>query len=208
MEEDIDIDTDIDNSWVDSYKAREYNYNEFYNEKVTSIKVFSLYIDTANTVVNVRQALYPLTHDSTISREQLIALIKEKQLAKHDSIKHDSIKHDGIKHDSIKHDSIKHDIIKYKFFSLVRYNINLLPEEIPAFIKGSPNIHDTNATRFLIPETYIRDIHFTDTISIFQDLNALYIIFKEVPNKNRIANKFTQKLKASIKKRYTRHKMK
>ena len=185
MDEDtcIGIDTgiDIDNSWVDSYKAREVSYNEFYNEKVTTIKGFYLYINTANTVVKVKQEVLSLTPDSKISREQLITLIKEKQLAKHDSL-------------------------KYKFFSLVRYNIDLLPEEIPDFIKGSSNEYDTNSKRFLIPESYIKDIYFTDTISIFHDLNALYIIFKESPSKKNTANKFTQKLKASVKKRYTRHK--
>jgi hypothetical protein len=181
--EDIDIDTDIDidNSWVDSYKAREDNYNEFYNEKVTTIKGFYLYINTENTIVNVKQDVLPLTSDSNISREQLITLIKEKQQAKH-----------GIK--------------KYKLFSLVRFNIDLLPEEISDFIKTATTNTDTK--RFLIPETYIKDIHFTDTISIFQDLNALYIIFKEIPRKKMTANNFTQKLRASIKKRYTRHKMK
>jgi hypothetical protein len=173
----IDTDTDIDNSWVAAYKASEENYNEFYNEKVTSIKVFSLYIDTTNTVVNMKQELCPLTMESTVSREQLIALIQAKQLTSHG--------------------------IKYKLFSIVRYNIDLLPDEIPDFIKDSLN---ANTKRFLIPETYIRDIHFTDTISIFHDLNALYIIFKAVPLKQITANKFTQKLKASIKKRYTRHK--
>jgi len=172
-----DIDTDIDNTWVESYKKREENYNEFYNEKVTSIKVFSMYINTENTVVNVKQELFPLTSDSTVSREQLIALIKEKQHANY---------------------------IKYKLFSVVRFNIDLLPEEIQDFVKVSDN---TDAKRFLIPETYIRDIHFTDTISIFQDLNALYFLFKEPSSKKITANKFTQKLKASVKKRYTRHKI-
>jgi hypothetical protein len=175
----IDTEADIDNSWVAAYKASEENYNDFYNEKVTAIKVFSLYIDTANTVVKLNQELCPLTTESTVSREQLIALIKAKQLPSPG--------------------------IKYKLFSIVRYNIDLLPAEIPDFITGST---DANTKRFLIPETYIRDIHFTDTISIFQDLNALYIIFKEVPLKKIAANKFTQKLKASIKKRYTRYKMK
>ena len=184
MEEGTDTDTDtgidIDNSWVDSYKAREDSYNEFYNEKVTTIKGIYLYIDTANTVVKVKQEVLPLTNDSKVSREQLIALIREKQITTPG--------------------------IKYKLFSLVRYNIDLLPEEIPDFIKGSPNIYDVNTKRFLIPETYIKDIYFTDTISVFHDLNALYIIFKESPKIKNTANKFTQKLKASIKKRYTRHK--
>ena len=177
---DEDIDTEIDNSWVDSYKASENSYNEFYNEKVTTIKGIYLYIDTANTVVKVKQEVLPLTSDSKVSREQLIALIKEKQVITPG--------------------------IKYKLFSLVRYNIDLLPEEIPNFIKKSPDVYDANTKRFLISETYIKDIYFTDTISIFHDLNALYIIFKESHSKKNTANKFTQKLKASVKKRYTRHK--
>jgi hypothetical protein len=181
---DTDTDTDIDNSWVDSYKASENNYNEFYNEKVTTIKGFYIYINTENTVVNVKQDILSLTSDSKVSREQLITLIKEKQCTSNSA--------------------------KYKLFSLVRYNIDLLPEEILEFIKSSTDINktDTDIKRFLFPETYIKDIHFTDTISIFQDLNALYIIFKEIPCKKMTANKFTQKLRASIKKRYTRHKTK
>ena len=152
-----DEEDEIDNNWVDAYKKAEDNYNEFYNEKVHTVKVFFMYINNEKTVVNMRQEMLTLTTESILKREQLIALIKEKQILNN---------------------------VKYKLFSLVKYNIDLQPDEINDFtsISDSHTISDSPTeyeTRFLMPEKYINDIYFTDTISIFQDLNALYIIFKE-----------------------------
>ena len=169
---------DIDNTWVDSYKTAEEDYNVFYNEKVSTIKVVNLYIDTENNVVNVTNDVLKLSSESMIPREQLLAMIKSNKIANSSS--------------------------KYKLFSLVRYNINILPAEVEDFITNSnPEVYNQ---RFLTVENYIRDIYYSDTISIFQDINALYMIFKEIPQniQNNNAYKFTQKLKASIKKRYTR----
>jgi hypothetical protein len=198
-----EVNNEIDNSWVEAYKLQEEKYNEFYNEKVSTIKVFFLYINTENTVVHLTKEMVTLNANSTLPREQLITLIKEKQISNN---------------------------IKYKLFSLVRYNINLQPEEINAFVEGSANVHGpanvhgttnvqgtnvqgtTNVqglpymNKFLIPENYIQDIYFTDTISIFQDLNCLYLIFKE-PAGVLKRNRFTAKKKSGLKKqRHTRHK--
>jgi hypothetical protein len=197
-------DNEIDNSWVEAYKLQEEKYNEFYNEKVSTIKVFFLYINTENTVVHLTKEMVNLNANSTLPREQLITLIKENQISNN---------------------------IKYKLFSLVRYNINLQPEEINAFVEGSANVQGTTnvegttnvhgttnvygtanvqglpyMNKFLIPENYIQDIYFTDTISIFQDLNCLYLIFKE-PAGVLKRNRFTAKKKSGLKKqRHTRHK--
>ena len=191
QDQDQDQDQDLDNTWVDSYKTAEQQYHDFYNEPVRAINVFSLYINTENTVVTIKREPLTLNNDSRLPREQLIALIKANQHV---------------------------NTLKYKLFSLLRYNINLLPEEIPDFIAYNatdphPHPHNSYSQRFLTPEAFIQDIYFVDTISIFQDLNALYLIFKEDERKKPIKNdkktdahKFTQKLKASIKKRYTRHK--
>jgi len=191
---------DIDNNWVDTYKKNEEHYNDFYNEKVSTIQVFFLYINSEKDLVNIKQESHTLNVVNILPREQLIALIKEKQLL---------------------------NKVKYKLFSLVRYNINLQPEEIDDFIGPNeigpneigpneigPNEigpNDTNneyTNRFFTPENHVNDIYFQDTISIFQDLNSLYIIFKaDPPNKKKSnTNNFTKKLKASIQKRYTRFK--
>ena len=201
-----EIDTneiDIDNNWVDTYKKNEEHYNDFYNEKVSTIQLFFLYINSEKELVNIKRELLTLNVANILPREQLIALIKEKQ---------------------------HFNQVKYKLFSLVRYNINLQPEEIDDFICPNnvcetnvcetnvcetnvceTNVCETNVytNRFFTPESHVNDIYFQDTISIFQDLNSLYIIFKaDPPNKKKSStNNFTKKLKASIKRRHTRYKV-
>ena len=186
-----EIDTDeIDNTWVTDYKKTEENYNVFYNEKVNTIKIFFMYINTDKTVVNARQEILTLNNDSILRKEQLIHIIKNNQILNN---------------------------IKYKLFSIVRYNIDLQPDEINNFlsvsISDSNTVSDSNTdktyiNRFLIDKKNIDDIYFADTITIFQDLNSLYIIFKE-QNINKYL--YTQKIKNYLKKNYdkqrhTRHK--
>jgi hypothetical protein len=177
MDDDIIDDDIIDDAWVTDYKREEELYNDFYNEKVNNIKVFFMYINTDKTIVNIRQESLSLNNDSILTKEQLIKIIKDKQ---------------------------KLNNVKYKLFSIVRYNIDLQPDEINDFIKVSDTDTDNYNNRFLKDEKNIDDIYFTNTITIFQDLNALYIIFKEC-EKNKCL--YTKKIKNYIRKnRHTRHK--
>ena len=193
-----DDEEELDNTWVDNYKINEEKYNEFYNEKVNTIKVFFMYINNEQVVVNIKQEVLTLSVSGVLKREQLITLIKEKQYL---------------------------NKMKYKLFSVVKYNIDLQPEEVDEFItinisdsdtiSVSDTISDSNnnnyAKRFLSPENYINDIYFTDTISIFQDLNSLYILFKEekserTDKKNKNKNTTKKNKYTSTNKRYTRNK--
>ena len=175
-----EIDTDeIDNTWVTDYKKTEENYNVFYNEKVNTIKIFFMYLNTDKTVVNTRQEILTLNNDSILRKEQLIHIIKNNQILNN---------------------------IKYKLFSIVRYNIDLQPDEINKFLSVSNTDTDTDKTyinRFLIDNKNIDDIYFADTITIFQELNTLYIIFKE-QNTNKYL--YTQKIKNYLKKNYEKNK--
>jgi len=173
-----EIDTnEIDNTWVTDYKKTEENYNVFYNEKVNTIKMFFMYINTDKTVVNARQEILTLNNDSILRKEQLIHIIKNNQILNN---------------------------IKYKLFSIVRYNIDLQPDEINKFLSVSNKDTDkTYINRFFIDKKNIDDIYFTDTITIFQDLNSLYIIFKE-QNTNKYL--YTQKIKNYLKKNYEKNK--
>jgi hypothetical protein len=173
------MDDIIDDSWVTEYKNAEECYNEFYNEKINNIKVFFMYINTDKTIVNVRRESLSLNNESILTRERLITIIKDKQMLNN---------------------------IKYKLFSIVRYNINLQPDEINDFLRDSPskNNEEIYNNRFFIDEKVIHDIYFSDTITIFQDLNALYIIFKEYDKTKYL---YTKKLKHYIRKhRHTRNK--
>ena len=68
--------------------------------------------------------------------------------------------------------------IHYKLLSLLKYNINLDINEINDFL-----IEDIDSNRFITSEKYLNDIHFEDTIQMFQDLNSLFFVFYEEKNK-------------------------
>lgn len=188
-----EIDTDeIDTDWVDEYNRIERNYNDFYNEKVNTIRVFFMYINNDNIVINIKKETVDLNVTSILSREQLLSLIKENQ----------------------------NDGVKYRLFSLLRYNINLEPDEIEMFTSASTSKAAQSTSeaaqrtskagtgpyesRFLTNIEDINDIYFNDTIGIFQDLNAVYILFKE--KKHNVNRQITRKIKSAVKRRQTRSK--
>ena len=182
LDKECEIDIDIDNEWVESYKKQEEKYNDYYNEKVTSVKLCFLYINKDKEIVKKSNDKLILPFKSVLDRDQLIQIIKDKKL-----------------------DNGK----KYKLFSLLKYNIDLLPEEIDDFIHEQEN--NNYSSRFLIQEQHINDIYFTATISVFHSINTLYFLFKEENIERNQKNKYSQtrkKHKHFIQKsnKYTRHK--
>tara|TARA_Y100000768_G_C23962573_1_gene676137 strand:+ start:884 stop:1558 length:675 start_codon:yes stop_codon:yes gene_type:complete len=71
---------------------------------------------------------------------------------------------------------------KYYLKYLVKYNITIDPEEIQHLL----NVDNYEGKNYMSQETYNRDIYFSDSISILQDLNALYLIFSEINKKTSI----------------------
>ncbi|HIF48725.1 MAG TPA: hypothetical protein EYQ68_02345 [Cytophagales bacterium] len=62
--------------------------------------------------------------------------------------------------------------IRYSLLTIHQYNIDLLPEEVLLYLKSPKNYNFFN-------KISISDIKFQDTISLFQDLNSIYIVYKE-----------------------------
>ena len=65
---------------------------------------------------------------------------------------------------------------KYKLYSILKYNIDIDPKELLN--------NDYNNSQYLTEQKYITDIEFKDTINFFNDLNTLFLFFKERNNKN------------------------
>jgi hypothetical protein len=170
MIEDIDeniIEEDLDTSWIDEFKKDNEKYSDFYTEDVTTITLFFIYIDHKNNVENLSRDLLILDKKNTIVRDQLIQLIKQNQ-----------------------NQNKNHMYNKYKLISLFKYNIDIEPEEIYKFINNKDD--SSYNKRFFIQEKYLNDIIYKKTINIFQDLNSLFLIFKEastpIINKNNSNN--------------------
>jgi hypothetical protein len=138
-----DADENLDTSWIQQFKAEEYNYNDFYKEPITSILFYVLYIKDKELIhLDSNRCLL---ENGTLTRERIIALIKQYEIRE----------------------------IKYKLTALLRYNIDLNPEEIHDFM-NEENVSD----RFMTAEKYLNTIHYNDSIHMFQDLNALYFIYE------------------------------
>ena len=95
---------------------------------------------------------------------------------------------------------------RYSLLSILKYNITLDTEDVKSFIINS---HDTDS-KYLTIIKNIDAIPFEKTISMFQDLNELIIIFYEKstelkqidPNKVTKRIYFSNTKKRTIKKRY------
>lgn len=138
-----DADENLDTSWIKQFKAEEYNYNDFYKEPITSILFYVLYIKDKE-LIHV-DSNRCILENGNLNRERLVSLIKQYETRE----------------------------IKYKLTGLLRYNIDLNPEEIRDFI-NEENVSD----RFMTAEKYLNTIHYNDSIHMFQDLNALYFIYE------------------------------
>ena len=68
---------------------------------------------------------------------------------------------------------------RYIVLSIVKYNINLEPSDINFFLKPSKHLDST----FLTSVTNIDAIPLEKSISMFQDLNDIFIIFSEITKK-------------------------
>ena len=150
-----DIDIDIDETWINEFKKNEELYDDFYKDKVEYIKLFYLYVSSTNSIESTKKDSIQLDNDGILKKNKIIALILQNQ---------------------------NFNSIKYKLLSLIRFNIDIEPENINEFVY---NTHTDKPSQFITSEKYLNDIKYSDTINIFQDLNCLYFIFyEEKPKSN------------------------
>jgi hypothetical protein len=148
---DFSEDEHLDTSWFDNFKAEEDSYNDFYPAPLTAVALFLLYVKNKELIAVDTQTCF-LDERSCLTRDHLLPLVKECQIR---------------------------ELVHYKLTDILRYNIDLQPEEIQNFVKDpvSDNTKGHVSGRFLTSEKYLEDIHYQASIGMFQDLNALYFIY-------------------------------
>jgi hypothetical protein len=142
-------DTDIellDDSWITQFKTEENEYNNFYKETPVSVKLYFMYVNKENIIEIVKTEHYLLNTEGKIKKENVVSIIK------------------------------KQGNTKYKLLSILKFNIDIEPEDVISNTCGDLNTHDNT---YLSVEQYIQDIHFKDTVCIFHDINSLFFIFVE-----------------------------
>tara|TARA_B100001057_G_scaffold495194_2_gene593624 strand:+ start:1318 stop:1836 length:519 start_codon:yes stop_codon:yes gene_type:complete len=66
----------------------------------------------------------------------------------------------------------------YRPISIIKYNITVAPKDIDYYVKNSEEFE------FIEPKNSINDINFEESISLFHDINSVYIVFHEQKKSN------------------------
>jgi hypothetical protein len=149
---------ELDTSWINEFEELDKDFNSYYKEDLSFIRINYIYINTQNEIVNISEENCLFKKPGMLSKEELIGLIK--------------------------HNSFN-NAIKYSLLSLLKYNIDFEPINLKTFLRSNDkNIGKT----YLKSITNIDNIFFEQSISLFHDLNNLFIIFIEKKKENENEN--------------------
>jgi hypothetical protein len=141
----------LDMSWIEESAIEDSKYTDFYEDDVTFVQLRILYINGANEICKIVTEKFHMLEPNKISKEELLQIIKERRTLAN-----------------------KH----YNMVSVMKYNFDLSPHRIKPFIKMSPTIiGKEGGSPFLTSLNQIETVHFRRTITMFQDLNELFITY-------------------------------
>ena len=108
---------DLDDSWCSEYEEINKEYNSFYKENITFIRLTCIYIDKTNMIEKIKEEKIFLEKDNFLSRENIISIIKRNNIENN---------------------------IKYYPLSIFKYNIDLDPIYLKTFLKNKMNSYLTS----------------------------------------------------------------
>ena len=152
-----DEEEEFDYSWIKNYKETEEAYNLFYKSEVNNVELFFYYINEENDKERI--------HKERIHKERIELIEKTDE--------------NGYLRKVIKKEHLLNKIEKMEKYQLIaayKYTILAEPEDIVNELFTSEKNHFTQI------KLDDGDIVFEKTIGFFQDLNALYLIFKKTKN--------------------------
>ena len=160
----INSDLYLNDDWIIEFKTIDKNYQEFYLDDLTTIKLTIIYIDKNNEIIKTKQEKLFLNEVNYISREELIKILKKNAFLEN---------------------------IKYNLLSILKCNIDIQPNEVKHFL--NIEINDFYE-RFVIPIKNIDTILFNKSIYMFSDLNELIIVFHEKCEKENKPHNITKRI--------------
>ena len=143
---------ELDDSWIEEYELKEKDFQKFYKEPVETVEIIFLYINKEGELEKIEKTHCLLETDNKIDRDELISIIKE---------------------------NIVDNKIKYSLLSILQHNIDLDPNDLGKYLTK----HDTEETlkenQYLQVISDISDLHFKDSITLFRDLDSVFVVFYE-----------------------------
>lgn len=150
-----DVLEDIDTSWITEFENLDNEYKDYYTEDLSFIKIHYIYVNKENEIVKISEQKILLKVPGMLSKEEIIGLIKHNMVCNNR---------------------------KYSLLYILKYNINIEPIHLKTFIKSKEMLSNMGS-KFLQSMKNIENIKFDKSISMFHDLNDLFIIFYEKAEK-------------------------
>lgn len=163
---------DLDTKWIEEFESIDDNYKIFYKEDITHVKFHYVYVNKENNIDKVKEETVLLRTPNYISREELIGILKKNN---------------------------KISETNYTILSILKYNIDVAPADVSYYIKN--NVEQDETYNFLKSVKNIDAIPLNSSISMFQDLNDIIIIFyeKSINGKNDVHRAHNQTKRIYIK---------
>ena len=169
----------LDDEWINNFYKTDKLYKDFYKDDLYYVNLKIIYINRENEIDKIKHESFLMTHINVIEREEILEILKKN--------------------------STDNDR-RYTLLSMLRYNINLEPDEIKNYLKNG------DCNQYLTVIKNIDKITYEKSINMFHDLNDLILVFYEKSRelKNKDPNNSTKKIyihslisnKKTIKKRY------
>lgn len=107
---------EMDNGWIAEFEKDEEIYKDFYKDKLETVKVFYLYVDSKNSIFHIKKEILTL-ENSEITKDTLITLLKE---------------------------NMTYNKYKYKPISILKWNINMEPEDVSSYLRNNSKYNFLN----------------------------------------------------------------
>jgi hypothetical protein len=160
----------------DSWIQEFQEYNKFYLDDVCVLRIVCVYMDVEKNITNIKKEQIMMKNVNQLSKEEMVELLKKN---------------------SLQNKKI------YKIKGILKYNIDLEPSSVEAFLKSS------SLPSFLSHLQHIQDIPFQPTINMFQDMNDLFFFYLENPQqeKSEMQQEHSTTKKVVLRARKTRRSM-
>lgn len=142
----------LNDDWITEFEHTDSLYKDFYKETLCSINLQIVYINNQNEISNVKSEPYIFTHLNILSSLDIKNIINKFEL---------------------------NNKIPYSLFSILKYNITLEPTEINRYLISEP-VSTYLSHIDSITGTTLNNIIFNKSIHMFQDLNCVILIFKQI----------------------------
>jgi len=176
MDDDFNF-QELDTSWIRDFETEDGLYKDFYSEDLYFINIHFVYLNDSDIIEKVKKDKFFFNEkqSNTISKEELFKII-------------------------VKNKSLNNE--NYKLNFLFKYNFTVDPYNIISFLKNNTsNICEIDPNNsYLSPITSIESVQFKKTITMFQDLNSITIIYKKGQMNNNIKGKQNNSDKSKTKK--------